>query len=293
MSAEPGVIEGVVEDSNEVGVQGAIVVAKRQEDNETFETTTDASGFFRFDNLARGEYHVMARYDDGTEQFNSLSKPYLTVQSDRPISGVSHWDFEDDTDTTTAIDVWGENDGTIDGATYISDGIYGNALRFTLGDRVVVGTGERLEEGETFSISCWIRTTNDVNANNRPIVKQLPSGSFNGWWLTFGNNSEARFGVNTQNDQVDVTGTTSINDGSWHHVVGVYDISGQQQLYVDGTEEGSVSSSGETVSTEASLTFGQRQDGIAEYPGDLDEPKFFDKALSASEVSDLNTNGQI
>lgn len=80
MSVQPGLISGTVLDESGNPVQGAVVVVKRQSDNQTFETTTDASGFFEFTNLPGGEYHAMARYDNSVEEFNSLSKPYLTVE---------------------------------------------------------------------------------------------------------------------------------------------------------------------------------------------------------------------
>jgi hypothetical protein len=47
-------------------------------------------------------------------------------------------------------------------------------------------------------------------------------------------------------DQSPVTyaySTTSINDGTWHQLVGIYSAGGTQQIYVDGQFEGSASSS--------------------------------------------------
>ena len=54
-----------------------------------------------------------------------------------PDGALLYYRFDDDSDTTIAIDDIGDNDGSIDGATYDSDSLAGsNALRFGGSDRV-------------------------------------------------------------------------------------------------------------------------------------------------------------
>ena len=131
MSVQPGLISGTVLDESGNPVQGAVVVVKRQSDNQTFETTTDASGFFEFTNLPGGEYHAMARYDNSVEEFNSLSKPYLTVESAIPDSieyqfvasstaSGSDWTSEDGTLTLSALGSPTLQSGGLNGEDYLS-----------------------------------------------------------------------------------------------------------------------------------------------------------------------------
>jgi hypothetical protein len=216
-----------------------------------------------------------------------------------PDSGVSRWEFDDDSDTTTAIDSWSGYDGSINGASYITDSYEGGAALSFDGtdDYVSVGTNADLEEGTTFSCSVWIRTNASVGNSDRYIGKQEGSGNFYGWWLTFDPNSNrtARFSVRTSDTGTDtrIAGTTALNDGVWHHVVGAYDANGDQVLYVDGSSENSAAADGGTASTTASMEMGRREDGSYPYPGDVDDARFYDKALSSAEVQNLYDTGSI
>ncbi|PHQ45408.1 hypothetical protein DJ68_13040 [Halorubrum sp. C3] len=79
----------------------------------------------------------------------------------------------------------------------------------------------------------------------------------------------------------------------WHHVVGVYDGNDEQVLYVDGGAENSTIADGGTASTTANFQMGDREDGDYAYQGDLDDVRFYDKALSSTEVSNLYNTGAI
>lgn len=215
-----------------------------------------------------------------------------------PDSGVSRWKLDDDTDTTKAVDSWSGYDGSISGAGYISDGYDGNALTFDgTDDYVNIGTNTDLEEGLTFSVSAWIRTTASVDSADRYVGKQEGSGDYAGWWLTFdpNGNRTARFSIITKDTGANtrIAGTTSLNDGAWHHVVGTYDANADLVLYVNGSSENFASADGGTASTTADLQFGQRMDGSYSYPGDLDDVRFYNKTLTATEVSNLYNTGSI
>ena len=222
---------------------------------------------------------------------------HFQARSAIPDSGVGRWEYDDDSDASTAIDSWSGYDGSINGATYITGSYEGNsALSFDgTDDYVNVGTNAELEEGSTFSCSAWIRTTASVDNTHRYVGKQQGSGDFYGWWLTFdpNDNRTARFSVNGNGYNQRITGSTALNDGTWHHVVGVYDANGDQVLYVNGSSENSVTADGTDVSTTADFQMGQREDGSYSYAGDLDDTRFYNKALSSTEVQNLYETGSI
>lgn len=83
-----------------------------------------------------------------------------------------------------------------------------------------------------------------------------------------------------------VTGSTSINDGQPHHIVGTYDGT-TIKLFVDGVLDGSVAHSG-TLNTGGRLTLGANESGgghAQAWDGDLDEAAYYLTALSAARIA--------
>ena len=82
-----------------------------------------------------------------------------------------------------------------------------------------------------------------------------------------------------------VIGTTSVRDGTWHHVVGGYDGS-RMFLYVDGRLEVSVPASGPVPRNEQPVWIGGNADKPGrEWKGAIDEVALFDHALTARQVA--------
>lgn len=80
-------IQGTVTDGSGNPVQGATVALFLNNGNDgdaVLYTTTDANGNYLFDRHPQGngmsqEWHITAYNEDGSGQFNSLSKPYVTA----------------------------------------------------------------------------------------------------------------------------------------------------------------------------------------------------------------------
>ena len=85
--------------------------------------------------------------------------------------------------------------------------------------------------------------------------------------------------------------TTTIFDGQWHHLVGVYDGT-IQALYVDGQLQAFEVKTG-LVNTWDGYTFliGSETNKLATFPGLIDDVCVYDDALDANEVLDLYLNG--
>jgi hypothetical protein len=86
------------------------------------------------------------------------------------------------------------------------------------------------------------------------------------------------------------TGTTPINDGKWHYIVGVrLGSADENKIYVDGVLETTVATPGYTTGTFASddvITMGGYDEPIDYYfNGALDEIAIFSVALTASDIS--------
>lgn len=206
-----------------------------------------------------------------------------------PDSGVSRWTFDDaDTDSGTATDVWGDNDGTINGAT---TGVSGANQTYTTNeaysfdgtdDNVTVTIGNSYS---TFSVALWY---------------YLDSSSSNECLFSIGNESgEVTFRVDSGNgyDLFDdgVTNGGGGGEGSWIHVCLTVDTTSSDfEIYENGSSI--ITGSFNVDFGSGDLYFGERNpvdDGGDNLSGDLDDIRLYDKVLSSNEVSNLYNNGSI
>jgi uncharacterized delta-60 repeat protein len=139
-------------------------------------------------------------------------------------------------------------------------GRIGTALQFDFAtDRhLAVVDHSTLDLPTNMTVSAWVRTTS-ADAQDRVILAKW-GGSGSGWqnyWLGKFAAAELRFNVDGGASQYVSAAITSINDGSWHYVVGVADAAGSAlRLFVDGTLRASAAYDGtsETGSSELHLS---------------------------------------
>lgn len=132
-----------------------------------------------------------------------------------------------------------------------------------------------------FSVEAWVKTT-----SNNHTVCGFPNGTV--WWLYLNTTGNILFHVGGSTSGLDATSTSTINDGNWHHIVGVCNTSGSLTtltIYVDGTAQasttatniGTVSGTGNFRISEASATYS--------WVGSLDEIAVYDSVLSPTSVT--------
>jgi len=206
-----------------------------------------------------------------------------------PDSGVTRLTFDDaDTDSGTALDVWGNNDGTISGATTGVSGKYNEAYSFDgTDDYVSLGTDTFGSlNGDPISISVWFNY-DGVSSGNLTIYSQEGAIVHR---ISEDNGAYEAYVTGTGSDSV----STSIPaTGSWHHAVLTFDGS-TQELYMNGSSVDSASASMFDLSSlTRDVKIGSQHDGSDPFPGDIDDPRVYSKALTATEVSNLYNTGSI
>ena len=88
-----------------------------------------------------------------------------------------------------------------------------------------------------------------------------------------------------------LTGPT-VNDGAWHHVALTYTSGGTTTLFVDGSSVQSGNAPSFTTSTQA-LRIGESIDTFwGNFQGSLDDVRIWNRILSSSEISSLNSAGR-
>ncbi len=83
-----------------------------------------------------------------------------------------------------------------------------------------------------------------------------------------------------------VVGKTSLDDGRWHQIAGVYD-SQALAVYVDGRLDGTEAASGLLLLDSEGVALGQGNDWVATWQDLMRDVRVYDRALDAEEIADL------
>ena len=235
-------------------------------------------------------------------RFEISSNPYKYNTSASGL--VSYWPMDESadnlcTDGDDACDRKYINNGVSTGSTIV-DGIYGNARRFDgTDDYVDFGNDTSLDLTTQGTIAVWVKTdrsypSDTVDVDYRGIVNKAYSAStpqisyFIDW---YGNNSSVRTLRAAISNGTTLLSTTIANfnfGAEWNLIVFTFDGS-YLNLYVNG--ELARTPVAQTVNAQATtypLRIGRVFYGsVYTWEGDLDEVSIFNRALSASEISDM------
>lgn len=204
---------------------------------------------------------------------------------------IAHWAMDDDATDTTVADSHGSNTGySVRHTEYLSTtGVIDDALSFNgISDRVVVPDSGSLDFGTgDFSISLWARTDGYVSKGSRwncLVSKGLITKGTNPFYGMYIEEDSNKVYFAVGNDGYYGRSNLALNDGSFHHIVGLRD-SGVVYLYVDGVLQSTSNGSAVNITNGVDFIIGADTLGSQRYFGGvIDQVKVFNKALSASEV---------
>ncbi|QKJ63384.1 LamG-like jellyroll fold domain-containing protein [Flavobacterium sp. M31R6] len=207
------------------------------------------------------------------------------------------WDFENVTGTTVP-DISGNNHpGTLFGSPTTSNA-YPMVLALDgVNDYMSVTNHSdfNLAAGQSLTITCRIKTADF----SKRILSKRPGGTGVGY--EFINNSSAgggQFGVNLTTSAGAAGppyGTSTISNNVWHHLAMVIDVATTScKIYVDGALQQTKTTTNiggsNTVSNTGDLFFGTLNNLASFMNGQLDDIRFWNKAMTATEVlSDKTT----
>lgn len=158
------------------------------------------------------------------------------------LNPLSFWPLQE-TNGTTAYDYVGINDGTYNGGCTLAQpgvnlGSFGPNSYSVLFDGStgyvdIPGPGN-LEITNSMTAICWFLGLSPLNNGFDTIWGR----SDDSWRVDYDNSGDPHFAMNNGAGDGDATSSTSIYDGSWHLLIGVYDAptptTGTNVLYVDG-----------------------------------------------------------
>ena len=179
-----------------------------------------------------------------------------------------------------------EIDYDFDGTKYFTFGVahestYTRHASFDGVDDVMkVGNANNLNS--TFSLMTWVRPTGaNASANDRTIVSKFNGTTGYRVYLSTNNKVNVTWSGGTT-----LTSATALPTNEWHNIAIIYS-GGSMRLYIDGVLDSTVSSAAPTNNTNTfsiGAEYRTKSDTRNFFKGDIDEFRYWDKAISLSEL---------
>ena len=231
----------------------------------------------RFFNSSLPQSAVTALYNETTTTAQSASIDY---QAANPNS-TAYYKMAD------ATDQLGNYNGTATNVNFNTEGKFGFAGAFN-GSSSIMNLGDHdvfSPSVNALSVSCWINTTSTVDF----IFSKGGSGAYEyGLFINGSGQIELQAYTLSASSSVSINTSSAYNDGNWHHVVGIYDPSGNFKIYVDGSQQATSSSSLSMGNSSNALIFGKKYDTSSDFfNGKIDQIRIYNSVISAANVSTL------
>lgn len=195
---------------------------------------------------------------------------------------VSAWRFEGN-----ANDSFGTNNGTVTGATLVSNGIVGSCYSFD-------GSGDEINASfiplpSAYTVSYWVK----YNTTN--FQYHLWNGN------NSGTNANTSFMFSTQSSNLLLfrggNGSTyftlwgsNVAPNIWYHIVGV-NTGSSCYLYINGVASSPVAAVTPLYNSGTEFTIGADGSGSYDFNGLIDEVSVWNRALTQSEITDIYNSG--
>ena len=165
-------------------------------------------------------------------------------------------------------------------------------LNLATADYVEISDNDTLDIGTGgFTIEFWIKTTTTVES------AILMKGAYGGGGLRYiatvnSSANKVRFSLDDNSVQITFDSSTSVNTGAWFHIAMV-SLRTSHIIYVNGSSDATDSTdcTGTLVNAQ-NFRIGMATDGTGGFEGDLDEVKFYNKVLSATEITKNYNHGK-
>lgn len=223
-----------------------------------------------------------------TDEVGQLYRLTTPTSVDTSLKG--YWSFNgSDISGTTAYDRSGTgNTLTLTGSPTVTGGPVGQALDFSGSNSAsVTPSGAGYGYGTSdFSVSVWAKTSGYVNRGSslNVIIGRGNEGGSTSWHgIAFPSTHKPYFSVG---NGTATSGAMAINDNQWHHFTGIRR-GNVVELWVDGVKTTDGSTTSNISSTSTPFYVANDGAGTRYFTGSVDEPRVYNRALSASEIKSL------
>lgn len=187
---------------------------------------------------------------------------------------------------------WQINEATAD---------YTSSLSFpgVVGDLLKIPNSSTFIPTSNLTLSFWVNHTlpSGSPTDRDPRVFSVPKdANSEGLYLMDDTNGTLRFTISSSAGNSDTFTAIAVNDGKWHNVVCTWDASGNIKVYTDnGTPNTNTNTGTLTIPASTDMGVGGKFTGTGsaeKFAGLISNGSVWNKALSASEVSEVYNSGQ-
>jgi prepilin-type N-terminal cleavage/methylation domain-containing protein len=209
-----------------------------------------------------------------------------TVQNELLSNLVSEWTFDEPEEGGKTKDTWGNNHGTVVGATQVDDCVFGKCYSFNgTSDYIECGNSATLKN-ENFTVTIWFNT-NDLGGNSYSSYLIGNGQDYNpskGFGLTSGANAlKFWVGAGLTSYQNDLN--TSLVVNKWYFATVTYEEGIGSKLYLNGEMKNSTGSfKGDIVYDSFALYIGKLYINYYFFSGLIDDIRIYNTALSSSQI---------
>ena len=238
--------------------------------------------------VANGVYSLSARARDAAGNSTTSASIDVTVNN-VAISGlVSAYDFNAGAGAS-AVDATGNGfNAQISGATWTTDGRFGNALAFNgLNSVLTVSDANALDLTNGMTLEAWVKPA-ALNDWKTVLLKERPGGLAYALYASDGASRPPAGYINRSGADVSAIGTSTLPLNAWTHLAVTYDASALR-LYVNGTQVATRSQTGNITTSTGALRIGGNSVWGEYFNGVIDEVRIYNRALTATEIqTDMN-----
>ena len=221
---------------------------------------------------------------------SASSSVSVTVSNDATNPLVAAYGFSEGSGTTvTDASVYG-NTGTINGASWTSQGRFGSALNFNgAGNWVTVNDSEALDLTTGMTLEAWAYPTAATGTWTTIALKEAPPNALAYMMQADPSNHPSAYISTNAGGLQGVIGPQTLPLNTWTHLAATYD-GAMLSLYVNGTVVASTFVSGNILTSGGPLRFGGTSIWGEYFAGTIDELRLYNRALSETEIqADMKT----
>ena len=222
-----------------------------------------------------------------------------TVQNELLGDLVSEWTF--DIASNPGEDTWGNNDGTVSGATYVprADGecVYGGCYEFDGTDDYIEVNGSNVPTSSLaitgeITLSAWVKfnntgTSSVIIARGNALVG---AGDYGYSIARYSLDNKLYFQTfNSSGDRDELASNFVFSDINWHYIVATWDgtiNTDGKKIYLDGSLDNQRTSSISVIGKPIyNFTMGRKSSSASSYlKGLIDDVRIYNNVLSSSQI---------
>jgi hypothetical protein len=238
-----------------------------------------------------GSYSYFVRCQDAAGNANpddfTIS---FSVAQPTAVGLVAAYGFNEGSGTSVADASGNAHTGAISGATWSTQGKFGNALSFDgVNDWITVNASSLLNLTTAMTLEAWVFPTTTSGVRDILIKEGANADIYNLYARNWRGRPEVNVLVGGANRVAEGTAAQGPAANVWTHVAGTYDGT-TLRLYINGVQVASLNQSGAIATSTGPLRIGGNSLWGEFFQGRIDEVRIYNRALTPAEIqSDMNT----